>query len=341
MITQIKITNFGPLPDIDWKLGQINLVIGGNGAGKTMLLKAMYAAIKTVEEYQRGDSPKSVEEILAEKLIWTFQADKLGDLVRHGEKQLQFHLDLPKNQRKAQSLSFGLSSVAQTKLSECQPLHLKPREDNSIFLPAKEVLSLHKVILKSRDTDKAFGFDDTYYDLAKVLQSHPTMGKNYKGFAQSREKLEAITGGVVRHDDKTGRWYFQQGKNKYAIGATAEGIKKIAILDNLLGNRYLSKDSIVFIDEAESALHPRAISQLMEIIAALAAEGLQFVISTHSYFVIKKLLLIALEKKISIPTLSFWDGGVLPADLKDGMPDNPIIDESIKLYEQEVELAFK
>lgn len=39
----------------------------------------------------------------------------------------------------------------------------------SIFIPAKEVLSLFSVILKSREIDKSFGFDDTYYDLAKAL----------------------------------------------------------------------------------------------------------------------------------------------------------------------------
>jgi len=42
---------------------------------------------------------------------------------------------------------------------------------------------------------------------------------------------------------------------------TAEGIKKIAILDTLLGNRYLDTSSIVFIDEPEAALHPQAVSQ--------------------------------------------------------------------------------
>jgi hypothetical protein len=35
-----------------------------------------------------------------------------------------------------------------------------PRQSNSIFLPAKEVLSLHTVILKSREQDRIFGFDD-------------------------------------------------------------------------------------------------------------------------------------------------------------------------------------
>jgi len=54
---------------------------------------------------------------------------------------------------------------------------LEPRKSNSIFLPAKEVLSLHSIILKSREVDRVFGFDDTYYDLAKALRQSPKMGK--------------------------------------------------------------------------------------------------------------------------------------------------------------------
>jgi len=122
---------------------------------------------------------------------------------------------------------------------------------------------------------------------------------------------------------------------------TAEGIKKIAILDTLLCNRYLTKNSIIFIDEPESALHPEAIAKLLDIIVILANHGIQFFIASHSYFVIKKLFLIAQEQKLSIPVLSYQNNEWLKSDLLEEMPDNPIINESIRLYEEEVDLAFK
>ncbi len=85
MITRLELRNFGPLARIDWaKLGHINLVIGNNGAGKTFLLKSLYIAIRTLEEYKRGSNPKTAAEILWDKLHWTFQADKIGDLVTKG-----------------------------------------------------------------------------------------------------------------------------------------------------------------------------------------------------------------------------------------------------------------
>jgi autotransporter-associated beta strand protein len=79
--------NGGPLSKIDWpQLGKINLVLGDNGAGKTFLLKSLYSAMRTLEEFKRGNNPRTVSGILWDKLHWTSQADKIGDLVTKGSK---------------------------------------------------------------------------------------------------------------------------------------------------------------------------------------------------------------------------------------------------------------
>lgn len=338
MINQIKLENFGPLSSIDWpRLGRINLIIGGNGSGKTFLLKALYSSLRTLEEYKRGNEQRSAAEILADKLYWTFQAEKIGDLVSKGaDASLSSTLTIDKRDF---AYSFGKDTSKQIVGLEN---HVPPRASNSIFLPAKEVLSLHQIILKSREQDKVFGFDDTYYDLAKALRVATSKGNNFKEFVQARRQLgDEIVKGVVEYEPESGGWQFLKGRHKFPIGVTAEGIKKIAILDTLLGNRYLDTNSVVLIDEPESALHPTAISQLLEIVAMLADRGVQFFMASHSYFVVKKLFLIAQKRDWSIPVISATDSGWVCDDLKDGMPDNPIIAESIHLYQQEVELTLK
>jgi len=337
MIKRIALNNFGPLAKLDWKkLGKINLVIGNNSSGKTFLLKAMYSAMRTLEEYKRGNDQRSASEILVDKLYWTFQPEKIGDLVsKQADSPLSLELTLDD---KTFDYSFGKDT---TKSISTIENHVDPRTSNSIFLPAKEVLSLHSIILKSREQDQVFGFDDTYLDLAKALRQRTTSGNNYFEFVQSRRQLEDMFGGKVDYDDASGRWQFKKGKQKFPIGVTAEGVKKIAILDILLGNRYLDENSVIFIDELESALHPVAISKFIDIIAILASRGIQFFIASHSYFVVKKLFLIAQEQKLSIQVLSYEKNKWQQSDLKDEMPDNPIINESIRLYEEEVDLAFK
>jgi len=338
MLNSLQLKNFGPIDQLKCEqLGNINLIIGENSTGKTILLKALYSAMRTLETYKRGNEPRSAEEILADKLYWTFETVKIGELVRKGaDKPLSFQIDVD-NQKFV--YTFGRDT---TKTIHNLDNHVTPRESNSIFLPAQEVLSLHSIILESREQDQTFGFDDTYLDLARALRQSPKGGKNYREFAESRQNLKDILDGKIEYDERLGIWHFKKGNQKFSMGVTAEGIKKISILDTLLGNRYLDPQSVIFIDEPEAALHPNAISKLLDIIAMLAKCGLQFFMASHSYFVIKKLFLIAQQQnEISIKIISTNPKQWTIADLKDGLPSNPIIDESIQLYKEEVGLAFQ
>jgi AAA15 family ATPase/GTPase len=336
MIQSATLSRFGPISAFEWaKLSTINLVTGENGSGKTFLLKALYAAIRTLEESGRGRDPRTPEEVLFDKLYWTFQPEKLGDLVeKRADGPLSFSMKLTKG-----SFSYSFGKDTSRSISNVRST-VPQRNANSVFLPAKEVLSLHDVILQTREQDKLFGFDDTYLDLARALQINRQKGRNFKEFAESRRCLEEIIGGWVEFDEKASRWQFVKGKSRFSIETTAEGIKKIAILDMLLGNRYLTPDSIVFVDEPESALHPVAIIKLLEIIGMLADRGIQFFIATHSYFVIKKLYLMAQARQISIPLAAHSPTGWHIANLREGMPQNAIVEQSIRLYEEEVELAL-
>lgn len=337
MLNEVKLRNFGPLAELDWPgLGTINLVIGGNGSGKTFLLKSLYSATRTLEDYKRGEDRRTAPEILADKLYWTFQPDKIGDLVTKGvDGALSCAV-----QFEERDFSFSFGKDTSKRISYLEN-HVPPRSGNSIFLPAKEILSLHRIILKSREQDRSFGFDDTYLDLARALRQSPTRGRIYPQLAKSRRRLEELFGGRVEFDEASDRWRFKKGNQRFPIGVTAEGIKKVAILDRLLGNRYLDNRSIVFIDEPESALHPAAISTLLEIVSLLAQWGIQFFLASHSYFVVKKLHLISRQSNLSIPVISLREPRASLDNLSHGMPDNAIVDESIRLYKEEVELSLQ
>jgi hypothetical protein len=302
MIESIDITNFGPIAEFQWHdLAPINLVIGRHGTGKTFLLKALYCTVRALEE-KRGDEPKTHAEILADKLFWTFQPDRVGDLVRRGsEGELSVSImlrDLQTVQAPPEPLRFSFDSNAERSDVRLQSTASRPIA-SSIFLPAKEVLSLHQVILRSRE----------------------------HGIPIPQQV-----------------WRLKQNGNEFPVGMAAEGARKIATLYALFRNKQLDYNSIIFIDEPEAALHPEAISAFLDVVVALVGlfQGkLQFFLASHSYFVLKKLYLVAQEKEMSIPVALAGDGDWQTADLKEGMPANPIIDESIRLYKEEVDLTLK
>jgi energy-coupling factor transporter ATP-binding protein EcfA2 len=335
MIEGCEIRNFGPLSSLNWNgLGPINLVIGGNGCGKSFVLKSLYVAMRTLEIHGRGNEPRTAAQILADKLYWTFQPARIGDLVsKNSPESLHFS-----SQIDGREFSYGFGRDTKQQI-QAVTISDKQKESNSVFLPAKEVLSLHHLILQARERDQLFGFDDTYYDLALALRHGTKQGKNFSGFAKARQELEAILDGRVIYEPDTGQWIYKKGNQRFAIGVTAEGIK-IGILDTLLGNRTLSPGSVVFIDEPEAALHPQAISRFLEIVAHLAQEGLQFFLASHSYFALKQLRLLAINCQMSIPVLSSAEGCWQAADLRDGMPENPIFEQVGLLYERELEAVL-
>lgn len=354
MIETAKLQNFGPINQLSWNnLGPINLVLGRNGSGKTFLLKALYCAVRTLEE-KRGNEPRSDAEILADKLYWTFQPDKIGDLVQKGaDGPLSLKLTLRDTMMPAEpakELTFSFDSNAQQGGVSFSSQAFRP-DSNSVFLPAKEVLSLHEIILRSREEYRLFGFDDTYVDLAKALQWQPHFPGFPDALARPMAELEDRLGGKVElryvsrpNEIPTQLWRFKKGEDEFSIGMTAEGAKKIAILDTLFRNQHLGRRSIIFIDEPEAALHPEAVSRFLDVIVAfveLFQGQIQFFLASHSYFVVKKLYLIAQEKGMSIPVAMAGEDQWDTADLKDGMPSNPIVDEAIRLYKEEVELALQ
>ena len=338
MIESVTIKNFGRIKDFRAEsFGLLNLVIGPNKSGKSFFLKALYSAIRTLEDFGKGNDGRSFSDILAEKLRWCFQAEKIGELVTKGaDEPLQFCM-----MDDGEMLSYSFSSGAEKKAGNIKNDHRK-REVNSIFLPAKEVLSLFDIIREYTTIKRKFGFDSTYEDLVNALSIAPHRGKNFSAFSKARGSLETMLGGKADFDQSTNRWYYKEGKIKYNIGIASEGVKKISILDRLLANDYLSKGSIIFIDEIESALHPQAITALMDIIADLSEKmQIQFFISTHSYHVVKKMYLLALKSGKFTPCISFCkDGNAQLSNMAENFPENPIIDESVRLYEEELDIQL-
>ncbi len=338
MFSHLQLDDFSAFKRLEWlRHGSINVVVGVNDTGKTHLLKIMYCLVRALEEFNRrsqSDKPPW-SEVLADKLYWAFQpgGEKLGDLVRRGAGPLKANARIGE-----ENLYFSFGKDTRRKIVHCSNPVPGSTQVNGVFLPPKEVLTAFEAIASTRENLQIFGFDDTYLDLIKALRLPTTKGKIQKNLKSVLDKLsDLFAGDINRHND---HFVFNSPKGRFWMSQTAEGVKKIGILTTLIRNRTLGQGSILFLDEPEAHLHPRAIVSLMGMLYEMSKAGIQIYLATHDYFVVKSLSIIAGRKRMSIPfcSLERREDGVTAefSDLKDGMPENRIVDEAVRLYEADL-----
>lgn len=330
MISEVHLHHFGPVREFYAEhLSPLTVVIGENGSGKTTLLKAMYAAVRTTEQFQRGKSIDTASALLSEKLRWTFQTEQLKSLVTKGEKSLSF--SMVSNEA---SFAFSFGNRAQKRIARVSP-KVVPSAANSVWIPSREVLSLFSTILRAREVEGSFGFDDTCYDLVRALRLRPTRGENAP-YAGPRQALRELLGGQVDRDEASGRWTFvNQDRQNFEISVTAESVRRLAVLERLLGSGYLSKGSTLFFDDIETALHPGTLEGLLDILETLAfEEDMQIFLSTNSDLLVCKLSLMARIREQSILCCSLrGDGSYEVYDLRQGLWEIPIMGDSALLLQ--------
>ncbi len=243
-------------------------------------------------------------------------------------------------------LKFAFGKDTTTKIVEIDTNRLSDLQGSKAsFLPPKEILSIFDAIVATRETVEIAAFDDTYYDLVQDYRQPPTAGNLQANIKKALVHLENVTGGGEVEMEKDGNIVFRRGKEVFNMHQTAEGIKKIGILSRLMRNRRLTPAGgcLLFVDEPEVNLHPKAIVLFAEMLHEFAQSGIQVYLTTHSYFLLKRLEQLAREKNAdySLLDLRKQEGsGVTGTESKlaDGLPENPIVEESLRLFDRDVAL---
>lgn len=350
MIKSVSLQNFMGYSKFKSKeFAPINIIIGNNDTGKTGLLKLLYATSKTIDIYSRRKQNEDVnlKKLLAEKLFDTYQPGKkgLGELVNKLTKEklvIDLEFKHPKlNYEDRLHFSFGESTT--NTIVDCQE-NINAISDNfrCIFIPAKEVLTSLKAMRATRDNLHMPGFDDTYLDLIRALVIPTQKGNITEELRDVNKRLEELFEGQIEQgtDDD---FIFKKGNTEFQMQLTAEGVKKIGILTTLIRNRQLNANSVLFMDEPETTLHPEATRELVEMLILLAKAGIQIFIATHNYFVLKQMHLCARRDDVNANCyiLNRQKGKSVDYtifDLKEEFPENSISGEAIKMADEETKL---
>lgn len=350
MIKSVTLENFMGYGKFEsGEFASVNVIIGKNDTGKTGLLKLLYCASKTIDIYSRRSQNIDVElkKLLAEKLLNTYQPGKkgLGELVSKITKE-KLTVDIEFNQIRLNyedRLHFAFGDSTTNTIVDCQK-SIKPITENfrCLFIPAKEVLTSLKAIRATRDNLHIPGFDDTYLDLIRALVIPTQKGNITEELRDVNKKLEELFEGQIEQQSDDD-FLFKKGNTEYSMQLTAEGVKKIGILTTLIRNQQLNANSVLFLDEPETTLHPEAARELVEMLMLMAKAGIQIFMATHNYFILKQLHLSSRrdDVKTNCYSLCREKGKSIEYkvyDLKKEFPENPISDEAVKMSDEEVML---
>lgn len=262
--------------DIDFSRG-LNVFIGENGMGKTHVLKALYSAC------QAANPAVS----FARKLVGVFRPDGLGihRLVRrtnHGGKAY-LRVVSDKQQIVATFTNSTPKWNADVENEECWERQAGNIE--STFIPAKEILSnaynLSEAVFRGN-----VEFDDTYLDIIAAARIDITRGPDTSERKQYLRRLQQIMHGRVSVADE--RFYLKpDNQARIEFNLVAEGIRKIALLWQLVKNGTLEKGAVLIWDEPEANINPKYIPVLVDLLLELQRNDVQIFLSTHDYILAK------------------------------------------------------
>jgi len=322
-IKSIKIESFTVFEDIEIDFNpDVNILIGENGTGKTHLLKLLYVLSYYYKPYNGEDD--ITQRSIFHKLRAMFPVKSIINLVRNNNDFSNVSLDSD-NYSSYFSIKDRFTSAG------------GEGEKSTIFIPAKEML-MHSKGLPQVAKEYRMPFDDTHLDIIEkalfpLAIEIPKMVKNIL------LKLEKIMDGIVVVEDN--EFFIEKfDGTRIPFLLEAEGVKKIALLWQLLSNKRITNDTILFWDEPEANVNPKMIPLLVDILLELSRNGVQIFLATHDYNFIRYFDIM----KQNNDTVSFYslyktENGVQceKQDKYNYLDNNPIIEANIQLLDESVE----
>lgn len=296
----------------------LNVLVGENGVGKTHIMKLAYAACQASKH----------DVSFSQKTTMLFRPDQssIGRLVnrnKNGNNTAKVSVE-------SDTAKIGMLFSTKTKKWDAE---IKTEEKwekqmsdlTSVFIPAKEILS------------NAWNLDAA----AKIDISREVDSNVRKKYLEILRKISS--GKVTVHED---RFYLKPGTQaKLKFNLVAEGLRKIALLWQLIKNGTLEKGSVLFWDEPEANINPKYIPVLAELLIMLEREEVKIFVSTHDYF-LSKYIEVKRKEDSNVQYISLYKGeeNKIQCEIEkefELLEHNAIIDTFRELYREEIGVVLK
>lgn len=374
MIKKLELKNYTVFKRASFLFGnKINIFIGENGAGKTQILKLLYAIATLIPLHQKEEDLLFAHVVYSKDLeIFKsiFKIDIIAELVnleyRNKKTKIEGHqkvlndqgkeIDLIKlnlvevesknkiyfeNNSKSYQYNIDLkyrdivlTNMLNSKKTTQFPSDLIPEV---LFLPTRELLTIYPNY-QSLSKRYHLPYDQTYDDTIVAL-GLPYEKEKVAEYDKIITKLEkAIDGKIFLRNEK---FYFHPNSalpdQDLDINMTAEGWRKLGMILQLLRNGGLHSGMALFWDEPEANLNPQLIRLIAQVILELSQMNIQVFLATQSLFLVYELELLIAQQKIKDGVRYFNLQKGKPVEQGDTFPELKnvlLVDESIKQSDQ-------
>jgi ABC-type transport system involved in cytochrome c biogenesis ATPase subunit len=276
-VTTLYANNFRSLVDVEIELSRVNVLIGPNNAGKSSIIRALYAV-------QQGSGHLGADVRIghpASEIRLTLAAvngmDAWGDAGQIGEGVLSLSIPAGSPEPGVMNMRGPSTTYGVGQLPMREPAHF--------IVP---YLSKRKAVTYQEDVraEHAFRVSPQFDYLAAKLSR---LGNaSFPAGARYRETCERVLGFVVTavpsaNGQRPG--LYLPDRTTLPLEQMGEGVPNIV---GLLADLALSEGKLLLIEEPENDLHPRALKALLDLIEE-SAQSNQIVVSSHSNIVARHL----------------------------------------------------
>ena len=334
-LKSIKLKDFTVFDNIGIEfIDGVNVFIGENATGKTHILKLLYAACQSAQSPKTGyDFPLKVARV--------FRPDdySLMRLVKRKKGNHIAEIEITTAHSRL-AMEFNSKQKNSVKVSGVDRWNKEFADLTSTYIPVEEILSHSKNLIQAITVGNV-EFDDTYKDIIAAASIALDSGPESDRKKRYLQTLQSIMQGRVRIENEE-FYMIPSGSSsaKLEFQLIAEGLRKIALLWQLIKNGTLEKGAILFWDEPEANVNPRNIPAIANLLMNLQQDGVQVFIATHDYFLAKYLSVFQAGKNdLMFHSLYKDKDGFIKHEMQqdfETLVNNSILQESVNLYEKEV-----
>ncbi len=341
MLESIDLKNFAIFKEHELEFSSnINIFIGRNSTGKSLLMKLLYSVVETLSKYGEKKSKETISYELSKKIKGVFLISRVGKLstrakgVQNTQVKINFRDAFVK-------LNFS-TKHEKVKVEDLNCRNVK----GGIYIPTKEIISMMDKGFIGLYEDYRF-MEEVYYDLAKKLDKPVKKGSPEKIIKGLLKEIN-LTGFGRIYREKDEFYTYIKGVGNLESKLVAEGYRKLITILYLIKNGSFTENKYLFWDEPEVNLNPALSKTIVDLLIFLTKElDIQIFVATHDYFLIKYFDLKYKQTKKREFNLKFYsfyfdnEGTnlvVQGAEDLYNLKNNSIIDEFEEIYKLDLEL---